>query len=62
MNYWYFTYTWRCGSSRIASDGLFEGEFYELILYMKKQPEEWNLTFAKAITYSEWLKLNGLVG
>ena len=22
MNYWYFTYTWRCGSSRVASDGM----------------------------------------
>jgi len=41
---------------------VFEGEFDELILFTKKQPEKWVVTFARAITYSEFANLNEKLG
>jgi len=64
--YWFYTYMWRNNFNRLEpwkhDMDVFKGGFDELILFAKKQPEKWVITFAKEISESEFKALEGEIG
>lgn len=60
--YWYFRYKWMCGSKWEDADGVFVGEFADLLLELHSyDPKSW-LVMSQEITSEDYDKLEGIVG
>lgn len=60
--YWYFRYKWMCGSKWEDADGVFVGEFADLLLEVHSyDPKSW-LIMSQQITSEDYDKLEGIVG
>lgn len=54
MKYWYYTYEWHGHKA--------EDTFADLILFIKQQPENWILLFAKEISEESYNRIREHVG
>lgn len=60
--YWYFRYKWMCGSKWEDAEGVFVGEFADLLLELHSyDPKSW-LIMSQEITKQDYDKLEDIVG